>query len=549
MKKLTKRAARLASIGLCAAMLLTACGGNTNSGSGATSDATGETSTSTDNGSGTSTVSAPTGGGDGVLDVGYSQTPDSLTPFRPETNRDAPYMNLMCESLAVFDSNKELQPWIATDWSTEDNGFTYTININEGVTDSAGNAITAADIVWYISTAKELGLKPVFAKVESVTQTGDYSFEMKLTSNIVGTFEKLMTDSYAISQTAYENSADSFGSELVSTSPYEVTEFTANSILTLSLRDDYWQDVNNLPECVRPVVETISFHSIPESAQMGIALETGVIDVAMKVDASTGAQYVGSEYYTVELTDGNQGWQLFFSGADNSPCANDVNLRQAICYAIDVDGLVTGLTAGYGTVMHDAHSPIMIGYNPEWENEEYYPYDVEKAQELLAASDYNGEELSILVSSATFSQRLAQMIQNYLVQVGINVTLNVVEPALYTATRLDGTQYDMVINTIGGVYLADAWSIRYDPAAYETGDATSRHDYDLAELLYATWTPDGYTQENIDAVHEYLRDTAIVYGTVNPQNMTIWRNDLDLQNEVKEIAGYMAPAASTFGNL
>lgn len=104
MKKLTKRAARLASIGLCAAMLLTAFGGNTNSGSGATGE-TGSTSTSTEGG-----VSAPTGGGDGVLDVGYSQTPDSLTPFRQEGNRDAPYMNLMCESLAVVDSNKELQP-------------------------------------------------------------------------------------------------------------------------------------------------------------------------------------------------------------------------------------------------------------------------------------------------------------------------------------------------------------------------------------------------------------------------------------------------------
>ena len=63
MKKLTKRAARLASIGLCAAMLLTACGGNTNSGSGATGE-TGSTSTSTEGGG----VSAPTGGGDGVLD-------------------------------------------------------------------------------------------------------------------------------------------------------------------------------------------------------------------------------------------------------------------------------------------------------------------------------------------------------------------------------------------------------------------------------------------------------------------------------------------------
>lgn len=545
MKKLTKRAARLASIGLCAAMLLTACGGNGSSGSGATGE-TGDasTSTATDGGS----VSAPTGGGDGVLDIGYGQTPDSLTPFRPETNRDAPYMNLMCESLAVVDSNKELQPWIATDWTTEDNGFTYTINIHEGITDSEGNPVTASDIAWYINTAKEKALKPVFAKVDSATATSDTSLELKMNNNIVGGFEKVMTDSYAISQAAFEASEDEFGSALVSTSPYVVTEFTGNSVLTLERRDDYWQDVENLPECVRPVVDKISFHSIPEAAQMGIALETGEIDMAMRVDSSTGAQFVGNDNYTVELTEGHQGWQLFFSGADTSPCAEDVNLRQAICYSIDAEGLITGLCAGYGTVMYDAHSPIMIGYNPEWENEEYYPYDVEKAKELLAASNYDGQELSILVSSATFSQRLAQMIQNYMMAIGVNVKLNIVEPALYTATRLDGTKYDMVINTIGGTYLSDAWAIRYDPAAYETGDATSRHDYDLADLLYATWTPDGWTQENIDKVHEYLRDSAIAYGMVNPQNMTIWRNDLDLQTEVKEIAGYIAPAASTFGN-
>lgn len=544
MKKQTKKhALQIACVGICAAMLMTACGGN-NTSSGSATGETGSTGTGTSSGS----VSAPTGGGDGVLDVGYTQTPDSLTPFRPETNRDAPYMNLMCESLAVVNSDKELEPWIAKSWTTNDNGFTYDIEINQGVKDSAGNDITASDIAWYISTAKEKALKPVFAKVESVTQTGDYTLQVKMTSNVVGSFEKILTDTYAISQAAYEASSDEFGSELISTSPYKVTEFTANSILSLEIRDDYWQDVNNLPECVRPVVDKISFHSIPEASQMGIALETGTIDMAIRVDSSTGAQFVGNENYTVELTEGHQGWQLFFSGADTSVCADDVKLRQAICYAIDADGLVTGLCAGYGTPMYDAHSPVMVGYNTKWESEEYYPYDVEKAKELLAESNYNGETLSILVSSATFSQRLGQMVQSYLMAAGINVELNVADSALYTATRLDGTKYDMVINTIGGTYLSDAWAIRYDPAAYATGDATSRHDYDLAELLYTAWTPDGWTEENIDAVHYYLKDNAISYGMVNPQNMTIWRSDLDLQTEVKEIAGYIAPAASTFGN-
>lgn len=282
---------------------------------------------------------------------------------------------------------------------------------------------------------------------------------------------------------------------------------------------------------------------------MGIALETGTIDMALRVDSSTGAQFVDNPDYTVELTEGHQGWQVFFSGAEQSPVAEDVKLRQAICYAIDADGLVTGLCAGYGTPMYDAHSPIMIGYNEKWESEEYYPYDVEMAKSLLAESNYNGQTLTILASSATFSQRLAQMMQSYLMAAGINVELNVVDPALYTATRLDGTQYDMVINTIGGTYLSDAWAIRYDPAAYSTGDATSRHDYDLAELLYTAWTPEGWTEENIDAVHYYLKDNAIAYGMVNPQNMAIWRNDIGLENEVKEIAGYIAPAASTYNGL
>ena len=542
----TSKTVKLLCAGALAAAMLTACGGGSGN---TTSTASGDAAATTAAGAESGGSSASATAGDGVLDVGYSQTPDSLTPFRPEVNRDAPYMNLLCESLAVLSSDKELTPWIAKSWTTNDNGITYDIEINEGVTDSAGNAITAADIVWYIQTAHDKALKPVFAKVESVEATGDYTLQLKLTSNVMGTFDKIMTDTYAISQAAFESSADEFGSELISTSPYVVTQFTANSVLAFELRDDYWQDINNLPECVRPQVDKITYHSIPEASQMGIALETGTIDMALRVDSSTGAQFVDNPDFTVELTEGHQGWQVFFSGAETSPCAEDAKLRQAICYAIDADGLVTGLCAGYGTPMYDSHSPIMIGYNEKWESEEYYPYDVEKAKSLVAESNYNGQTLKILASSATFSQRLAQMMQSYIMAAGINVELNVVDPALYTASRLDGTQYDMVINTIGGTYLSDAWAIRYDPEAYSTGDATSRHDYDLAELLYTAWTPDGWTEENIDAVHYYLKDNAISYGMVNPQNMAIWRNDIGLETEVKEIAGYIAPAASTYSGL
>ncbi len=538
-----KTVKRILSLILTAAAL-TACGGNQSAPETKGSTAAGKADTGME-----ATTETAESAGDGVLDVGYATGPESLVPFRSEITCDMPCMNLLYEALAVIDSEQELTPWIAVSWETQDNGFTYDIEIQENITDSQGNPITAEDIVWFIETAKEEAMKPVYSKVESVTLTDENSLQLKLTSNIVGTFEKIMTGTYAVSRKSYEASSDGFSSSLASSSPYKVTEFTANSIITFERRDDYWQDVNLLPECVRPQVEKISFHAIPEASQMGIALETGVIDVALRVDSSTGAQFAGNTDYTVELSEGTQGWTLCFSGAENSLLAENEKLRQAICYAIDVDGLITGLCAGYGTYMYDSHSAVMIGYNPKWEQEEYYPYDVEKAKSLLAESGYNGETISLLSISTTLPQRLSQMIQNYLAAVGINVELNIVDKALFTATRLDGSQYDMVLMTIGGTYLSDAWSIRYDPDAYSTGDATSRRDYDLQALLHEAWTPEGWTEENIDAVHNYLRDHAISYGMVNPQNMAIWRNDIGLEKEVKEVAGYIAPAASTYSGL
>ena len=486
---------------------------------------------------------------DGVLDVAYSIIPDSLTPFRPEVNRDAPYFTEICESLGVFNSDKVLEPWLAKSWNTDDNGFTYTVELREGIKDSAGNAFTADDAVWFIQESVARALKPVFNKIESVEKTGDLTFTLKLKSNIVGTFEKIMTETYGITKAAFEASSDGFGSSLISTSPYTVTNFVASSEFTIELREDYWQSLDEMPACVKPTVSKIHWVQIAEASQMGIALETGVVDMVMRMPIATGMQYENNPDYVVEKTSGHQGYQLFFSGAETSPVANDQKLRQAIAYSINNEAMIQALAYGNGEGLADVHSPIMIGYNPKWENEENYPYDVEKAKQLVSESDYKGQTLSILCSGNGDMPRLAQVLQAFMMQAGINVEINAAEMAYIVANRLDGTKYDMFINSIGGTYLADAWAIRYDPNAYSTGDGTSRKDYTLGELLYETWTPEGYTEENIDKVHNYLKESCIAYGLYNPYNYCVWRSEIGVTDEVYEIAGTIAPAATSYTGL
>lgn len=529
--------------GCIVAGMLTACGSSeSGSSKGAAAASTAGNTAAEDKGSGGLHNLS-----DGVMDVGTSIIWDTLTPLRSNTGNNAPYASLAYETLAKLSENKEYVPLVAKSWSAEDDGLTFQIEIYDYVTDSAGNHITADDIVWMIESAMEAALKPAFAKVDRVEKTGDYTIKVTMKKDMVGAFEAILTNTFVVSKAAFEASKDQFATELVTTSPYKLTEFVSGSVISFEKRDDYWQKEELIAPENAANVDKMSFHIIKEASQAGIALETGDIDAFMMLDPNTAVQFADNPAFTMEANSYINGHQLYFSGAPERNIAEDKNLRQAICYAIDAEGLITGVFAGYGKTMHDPIADTSVGYLEKWKDEEYYPYNLEKAKELLAQSNYSGEELVLLAGSNSTTQRLCQMLQGYLLQAGINVKLNLVDQALYTATRLDGTQYDMTINTVGGDSLPDHWSIRYDSQAYKTGDATSRHDETMDGLLYQAWTRDGFVEENIDAVHQYLKENMYAYGMVQPENIDVWRTDLGMTKAVHTNKGSVDFSASVYG--
>ena len=479
------------------------------------------------------------------IKVGVTLNWDTLTPFRSNIANDAYCSKVIYEALASIEADGEYHPWIAKSWSTNDGGYTYDFEIYDYITDSQGNKITADDLVWMIEESVKANLKPNFANVESVEKTGDYSFSVKLKSNQVGVLESLLTDVFAVSKSAYEASADGFATSCVTTSAYVLSEYISGVSMTFEKRSDYWQtDASLIPASCVANVDKMTLMQISEASQMGIALESGDIDIALELGANTAIQFEGNDDFVMETFSKPNGHQMFFSGAPTSVVAEDQNLRQAICYAIDVNGILASVYAGYGTVMHDTCSETAYGYLTKWNDESYYDYDPEKAKELLAESNYNGETLTILCSSSF--QNWGEMVMNYLLAVGINAKLDSGDIAYVTSIRLDGTKYDMFLNQVGCATLPSQWSIRFDPAAYKTGDGTSRHDYELAEMLYKTWTADGFTEENIDAVHNYIKEHAYAYGMVCPSVINVWRSDVNLQNYVAGSYNKISVQACTF---
>lgn len=488
----------------------------------------------------------PTGAAPDSINVGVQDAWETLTPFRTTQSQYSTTVRLMYDRLAYQTADNEFIPQVAKSWEVEEDGITWNVEIYDYVEDSAGNHITADDIVWAIEENMNQALKPCFNKVSSAEKTGDYTFKVVMKEDVVNAFESVLTSTYVVSKKAYEESADGFAASAISTSPYQVTEFVSGSHTTFEKRDNYWQKEELISPALKNNINKVTYTIIKEASQQQVALETGTVDAFESMNATIVPAFEGNDNYSIVQLPSSNGTQLFFSGHESRIIAADENLCKAIAHAIDENGIIAGVYSGYAKPMHDVAVETVVGYLEQWNEEEYFPYDVEKAKEYLEKSNYSGEELELFCMSDSTTQRVAQMIQNYLLAVGINLKLNIVDSALFSASRFDGSQYDMIIVNVGAGSLPGVWGNRFDANAYEMGDGTARKDLELTEMIYSTWTNENFTEENIDKIHQYVKEHAYAYGICLPTVSTVYNNKLAVANYMPTMSGGVDFVASEY---
>ena len=97
---------------------------------------------------------------------------------------------------------------------------------------------------------------------------------------------------------------------------------------------------------------------------------------------------------------------------------DNVKVRQAINYAIDMDAIVNAIYMGLQDVETSIIASNVAGY---YGGLEQYSYDPEKAKELLKEAGYeNGFDIEFKVAENSDYVKCAEMIKNQLGAVGVN---------------------------------------------------------------------------------------------------------------------------------
>ena len=106
---------------------------------------------------------------------------------------------------------------------------------------------------------------------------------------------------------------------------------------------------------------------------------------------------------------------------------NDKRVRQAVNYAINKDAYIAVVKNG----LSSAASSIIGPATQHYKGNDPYPYDPEKAKELLAEAGYpDGFECTLICASTTGNLKQGEFLQQQLAQVGITMNINALESAV-----------------------------------------------------------------------------------------------------------------------
>ncbi len=416
----------------------------------------------------------------------------------------------------------DLLPVIASGYEQVDD-TTYQVTLYDNIYDSQGNHITAEDVVFSYETCIELGNQAVgMSAIESVTALDETTVQMKFVTTAAGTFANSVTNVCIVSKAAYEADPDHFASKPIGTGAYVLDEFVPGSNVVFSRRDDYWQTEELRARLSQANIGHVEYKVIPEASQLSIALESGDVDIAYYIPTSDIHRFEGVEGYQVTSLPKDLAEVILFN-CDESNVFSNQQLRQAVCYAIDSNVVLQNVYDGAGGVCKTYGAPVFADYNKEWDNEEYYEYNLEKAKELLAAAGYEeGLSIRLMTDNGPVHARMAQIIQSLLGQVGIQVEILQYDNTLINTYRFDPTQFDFYIaNKSSFDFITSVWKFSFDMVSYKGQTLNFYKDDQLQTLLETSLDSKTHTAENVNAVHEYLKDICIGYGVCYGTNYVV----------------------------
>ena len=394
-----------------------------------------------------------------VLTVGLNDDVDTFNPIVGVEVPDYDAWNLNYATLTdkAADDFATI-PALAESWESSNGGKTYTYTLRENLQWSDGEPLTADDVVWNITRAREEEWLNQYTTVQNLTARAIDERTVEITSSVPDPKLPSM-DLYLLPTHVWDKfSADEItkhdGLDNVGSGPFILVEHQPGQFWRHVANDSYWAG--------RPAYDEIVFRIFNNADAMVVALENGEIDAAFDVPSASFEQLSQTEgIVAVEGQQGNVD-EIAINGGDGlkkpHPALLDLRVRQAIGHSIDKQTIIDQVYAGIGTPALTFSPSPDTSWLADIPEAEQYTFDLERANQILDDAGYadtdgdgvrempeGGQPLNFTFAVRTDSQvakPIADFAKGWLEDVGIAVTYKLMNESKLTEVIGKG-EYDM----------------------------------------------------------------------------------------------------------
>ena len=376
--------------------------------------------------------------------------PCSFNPFNPNTYFFS--LGMTNEELYYIDSlTGKMTPWLATAYQWSDNYKLLTWTIRKGVKWSNGQPMTAADVAFTFNLIKknpDLDLNAIDPLLQSVTQTGPYTVQMRFGAPAATLFYYIADQIAIVPQSAWKSVKNPLtyqDAQPIGTGPYLVGSCTPQNISYVK-NPHYWQP--GLPK-----IDKVELPAILTDTVANEDLANGT--------AQWGGQYIPSikTFYLDRSPNYKEfsppvGVNGIYVNMDAGLLSN-VAVRQAIAYGIN-RVKITQL-AEDGEVPVASQSGVLLPEENAWYNSSLaakynYGYDPAKAISILEKAGFKrgsdgifqnaaGKKLAFtILDTGAYADQVAsdQIIVQEMSQIGIKLTQENLSGSTASADKADG---------------------------------------------------------------------------------------------------------------
>ena len=519
-RQIWKRSLALLGVSLSSLSLLAACASQSNLSNGNSGTPGSADAASTD---------------DKVLSLLYWQAPTTLNPHLSTGSKDREASRVVLEPLAVYNEIEELEPVLAAEIPTLENGGvsedkrSVTWTLKEGVLWSDGQPFTAEDVVFtyeFVSNP-DTGATTTesYSQIESIEALDDLTVRITFVQPtpswaqaFVGSVGMILPKHIFQDYIGAQSRSAPGNTQPVGTGPYQAVDFKPGDIIVYEPNPNFRGDP--------PYFERVELKGGGDAVSAARAvLQTGDADFAWNIlaepaviqDLLAGGQgqmdYVFKstmERIFINFSDPNREVDGQRSNANvPHPFLSEKLVRQAISLAIDRTTITEQL---YGQAGQVATNFIVAPEKYVSPNTDY-EFNLEKAAALLDEAgwvdsnndgirDKDGVEMRLLFTSSVnpVRQKTQEIVKQNLESIGMQVELKTVDASIYFGDPTNPDSND--------TFIADLQMYAWTTTTPEPDTTMALYICDeiaQKENQWSTLNVSRYCNPEYDALYEQLR--------------------------------------------